>query len=253
MTLSIDACYLRPTSLLLGTKDSYKESTAKRSKKLENFFGSAPPLDISVTDIKKNGLSAILLSRVPLAYFLYQILQEHSCENLFFLLEVDHYESTEFNSINHQRQAAHHICETYLSKNSHFEINVDQKISNQTIENIKSDEILKYAFSSARMAILLLLENSFQTFTKSDVYKRMEKEIGCSGLYTSEGRESAVFLLKKHLKKMPQSTEGPSLRRTLLIKHMVQEFCFVMLDIDMQSLDDKKSSGFSNWMSRRLS
>src|SRR3982751_2391645 len=70
----------------------------KSKRKLENFFGQSIPVDVSVRDIEHLGLRAILASRVPLCYFLYQMLEEHSSENLFFHLEVDLYEHTKFQS-----------------------------------------------------------------------------------------------------------------------------------------------------------
>jgi hypothetical protein len=60
----------------------YKVKTSKTNRKLNNFFGEAPPLDICVREIRKEGLKALLQSKVPLCYFLYHLLEEFSSENL---------------------------------------------------------------------------------------------------------------------------------------------------------------------------
>jgi hypothetical protein len=60
----------------------YKVKTSKTNRKLNNFFGEQPPLDICVREIRKEGLKALLQSKVPLCYFLYHLLEEFSSENL---------------------------------------------------------------------------------------------------------------------------------------------------------------------------
>ena len=61
---------------------SYKIKTIKSSKKLDYFFGEQAPHDICVQEIRKEGLKAMLQSKIPLCYFLYHLLEEFSCENL---------------------------------------------------------------------------------------------------------------------------------------------------------------------------
>lgn len=55
------------------------------------FFGEKMQLDVSVAQIKKYGLAAILESNVPLCYFLYYLLDNYCAENL-----VRHYSSFPF-------------------------------------------------------------------------------------------------------------------------------------------------------------
>lgn len=66
----------------------YKVKTTKTSRKLNSFFGEQPPLDICVREIRKEGLKALLQSKVPLCYFLYHLLEEFSSENLVRLLFI---------------------------------------------------------------------------------------------------------------------------------------------------------------------
>jgi hypothetical protein len=60
----------------------YKIKTSKSSKKLDNFFGEQAPMDICIQEIRKEGLKAMLQSKVPLCFLLYHLLDEYSSENL---------------------------------------------------------------------------------------------------------------------------------------------------------------------------
>jgi hypothetical protein len=60
----------------------YKVKTSKSSKKLDSFFGEQAPMDICVQEIRKEGLKAMLQSKVPLCFLLYHLLDEYSSENL---------------------------------------------------------------------------------------------------------------------------------------------------------------------------
>lgn len=60
----------------------YKVKVDRSSKKLECFFGEPTPIDVCVSEIMKEGLKAMLESKVPLCYFLYYLLDEFSSENL---------------------------------------------------------------------------------------------------------------------------------------------------------------------------
>lgn len=52
------------------------------------FFGQKIQVDVSVNEIKKYGLSALLQSNVPLCYFLYYLLDNYCSENLVTILVV---------------------------------------------------------------------------------------------------------------------------------------------------------------------
>lgn len=69
-------------SINYDNHNEYKQRTINSSIKLNKFFGDKPPLDICVKEIEKEGLKAMLHSKIPLCYFLYSLLEEYSCENL---------------------------------------------------------------------------------------------------------------------------------------------------------------------------
>lgn len=60
----------------------YKVKVDRSSRKLEYFFGEPTPVDVCISEINKEGLKAMLESKVPLCYFLYHLLDEFSSENL---------------------------------------------------------------------------------------------------------------------------------------------------------------------------
>jgi hypothetical protein len=65
--------------------EQYKQKAEKSHQKAHQFFGEQVQLEISAREIKKEGLKALLYSKVPLGYFLYHLLQEYSSENLVSL------------------------------------------------------------------------------------------------------------------------------------------------------------------------
>jgi hypothetical protein len=69
-------------STALDVHDVYKVKVSRSCRKLECFFGEPTPVDVCVGEIVKEGLKAMLESKVPLCYFLYYLLDEFSSENL---------------------------------------------------------------------------------------------------------------------------------------------------------------------------
>jgi hypothetical protein len=56
--------------------------TASVPPKLVKFFGVKPQADITIEEIKEDGLIKMLQSRLPLCYFLIFLLDSYSSENL---------------------------------------------------------------------------------------------------------------------------------------------------------------------------
>ncbi|KND02129.1 uncharacterized protein SPPG_02623 [Spizellomyces punctatus DAOM BR117] len=218
----------------------YRQKTTARFGKLSKFFGSEPPLDISVSEVEQQGLKALLMSKVPRAYFLYSLLEDYSCENLFFFLEVEHYTTSVFPTVEQQRSAAQHIYNTYLNLNSHFEVNLDERVRKEVVVAMSSDETLPDCFDSAKRAALHLMEGSWQKFARSDIFARMKKEIGTLQCNLTESRQPAVLLLMSYLDRQAGpllSSSNPAanqanLYRHLLIRHMIHEYCRTILQVD---------------------
>ncbi|CAI2172627.1 14318_t:CDS:2 [Funneliformis geosporum] len=227
-----------------------------------------PPIDICVREIEKEGLKAILHSKIPLCYFLYSLLEEYSCENLFFFLEVEQYESFEFSNSTQQYKTAKHIFDTYLTHKSQFEVNIDDKVRKSVIASIKSQRDPRNCFDDAKRAIFVLLEVSFARFIRSPTAELMKQEIGDTTTHYSESaRDAAIFMLFRYLEKQNASPPflsskptkpfiistnkntnndidiisplpSPSLlvsqKRNDLIRTMIHEFLKTLLEIDVE-------------------
>ncbi|KAI7901855.1 RGS domain-containing protein [Cokeromyces recurvatus] len=155
----------------------YKLKTTRSSKKLDDFFGEYAPHDICIKEIQKEGLKAILQSKTPLCYFLYHLLQEYCSENLFFFIELEQYESFTYTSTSQQMTSAQHIFNTYLTKNSYFEVNLDEKDRRKIIQALGEKDV-KNCFDSAKRAVYSLLESSYMQFQNTDIFQEMIQNCG---------------------------------------------------------------------------
>ncbi|KAI9277522.1 hypothetical protein BC943DRAFT_332716 [Umbelopsis sp. AD052] len=217
----------------------YKVKTSKSSKKLDSFFGEQAPMDICVQEIRKEGLKAMLQSKVPLCFLLYHLLDEYSSENLFFFVEVEQYESFSYSSKAQQLATAQHIYETYLSRHSHFEVNLDDKVI-RTVTSAIQEEKLNGCFVSAKRAVFALLDGSFHRFMNGPTWDAMVATCGeLTTHYSTEARNIAVNLLLQYLERQhnllytnPHVTvPNTSRRRHELLKSMIHEFSRQLLDV----------------------
>ncbi|CAJ0831645.1 8516_t:CDS:2 [Entrophospora sp. SA101] len=189
---------LTTTTLLLPMEinDSFQDFT-----KFNDFYFQTS--STSSSEIEKEGLKAILNSKIPLFYFLYSLLEEYSPENLFFFLKVEQYESKQYDNSTQQLVMAQQIFDIYLTRNSQFEVNIDDRVRKLTIAAIKSERDLRYCFRDAKQAVFILLESSFCRFIRSDLADTMRKEIGeHTAHYSNEARELSVGWLFKYLEKL---------------------------------------------------
>ncbi|CAG8810209.1 5971_t:CDS:2 [Gigaspora margarita] len=253
--------------------NQYKLRNELSSKKLYRFFGDKPPIDICVKEIEREGLKAMLHSKIPLCYFLYSLLEEYSCENLFFFLEVEQFESFEYSNLAQQYTIAQHIFDTYLTRNSQFEINIDDKVRKSVISFMKSQRNLRHCFDDAKRAVYVLLESSFNRFIRSSTADFMKKEIGeTTTHYSIKSRDFAISLLltffdrqqhpspqpsknkplvhcnpptnsymtppsSNNASPIPSPTSMISHRRIELIRSMIYEFIRTLLEVEIENLD----------------
>ena len=91
---------------------------------------------------------------------------------------MEQYESFDYLCSNQQFATAQHIFVTYLTPNSQFEVNVDDKVRKSVITSIKSQQNLRHCFNDAKRAVLALLEVSFAQFMRSNAADMMKRDIG---------------------------------------------------------------------------
>ncbi|GAA5812039.1 hypothetical protein MFLAVUS_005488 [Mucor flavus] len=223
----------------------YKIKTTRSSKKLDHFFGEFAPHDICVKEIRKEGLKAILESKAPLCYFLYHLLQEYSSENLFFFIELEQYESFTYASLGQQLATAQHIFNTYLTRNSYFEVNLDDKVRRTVTQSLEKKDA-KNCFDSAKRAVYTLLESSYVRFQNTDTFEEMVVECGeLTAHYNDKSRRAAVNRLLSHIEQQQtkiyntesnntafQSISQTTRRRHELIKSMIHEFCRTLVGVE---------------------
>ncbi|KAG2221764.1 hypothetical protein INT45_003404 [Circinella minor] len=235
---------------------SYKIKTTKSSKKLDYFFGEQAPHDICIQEIRKEGLKALLQSKIPLCYFLYHLLEEFSCENLFFFIELEQYESFTYTSEAQQFATAQHIHNTYLTDNSHFEVNLDDKVRRQVTSALHEKKV-KRLFDNAKRAVYSLLESSFMRFCQTETFTQMVMDCGeLTTHYGASTRHDAVRQLLSYIERQHKliygslrgegvgttnfaSTSQTSRRRHELVKSMIHEFCRSMLGVEVEAVPYK--------------
>ncbi|KAI8393364.1 RGS domain-containing protein [Radiomyces spectabilis] len=159
----------------------YKIKTTRSSRKLDHFFGETAPHDICIKEIRKEGIKAMLQSKIPLCYFLFHLLEEYSSENLFFFIEIEQYESFAYTSIVQQLATAQHIYNTYLTSKSFFEVNLDDKVRRDVTGALQRKD-LDGCFNSAKRAVYTLLESSYMRFLSTDSFQQMVKHCGMSNM-----------------------------------------------------------------------
>jgi predicted XRE-type DNA-binding protein len=245
---------LRPASAPnIEIHDDYMERTHKSEKKLSDFFGDDVPFDITIKEIDVNGLKAMLQSKVPLCYFLYSLLEDYCSENLFFFLEALEFENGKYTNREEQEENAVYIYNTYLSKKSCLEINIDEKTHNDIhnfimkMDKTTSDKISK-CFKIARNSVYQLMEGSFAKFQKSEICNMMKKELG-RRIYNENDKLNAVSKLRDYIIKTDESIkqslrENPNNQITItnakhheIISILVHEFTKSILGIDFNEKD----------------
>jgi len=208
MTSLADNSIPRPSSAPnVDVHDTYMERTHKSEKKLTDFFGDKDvPFDITFKEIEHHGLKAMLQSKVPLCYFLYTLLENYCSENLFFYLETLDFEKRKFSSRSEQEDNAIYIYNTYLSKKSCLEINIDEKLHNEIQKFIMMDmtsastDTISKCFKNARNAVIQLMEGSYDKFKNSKTFKAMKKDLK-NHIYNDEDKVKAVSMLREYILK----------------------------------------------------
>ncbi|KAI8139308.1 hypothetical protein BJV82DRAFT_627952 [Fennellomyces sp. T-0311] len=225
----------------------YKIKKSRSARKLTNFFGEQTPDDICIAEIRREGLKALLQSKIPVCYFLYHLLQEISSENLFFFTELEQYETFSYLTSVQQLATAQHIYDTYLSPNSHFEVNIDERIRRAVLTALQQKRP-EHCFDPAKAAVYALLESSFMRFIDSAIWNDMVDQCGGETntfFFHDLTREAAVNTLLRFIEQQHAilytnpHTDAPlsmcmktAKKRHELTKAMVHEFCKTVVGVE---------------------
>ncbi|KAL9550558.1 hypothetical protein MBANPS3_004681 [Mucor bainieri] len=179
----------------------YKVKVDRSSRKLDYFFGEPAPVDVCISEINKEGLKAMLESKVPLCYFLYHLLDEFSSENLFFFLEVEQFEN--YNKKSRKfKEMTRRIYDTYIANESYLEINLDDRVKRHIADqmNPANDEICPSIFAEAQTCAYIMLESSFTRFLHTAVYEDMIENCGFLNIhYDKTTTSNALNYLAQYL------------------------------------------------------
>ncbi|KAF1796859.1 RGS domain-containing protein [Mucor lusitanicus] len=181
----------------------YKVKVDRSSRKLEYFFGEPTPVDVCISEINKEGLKAMLESKVPLCYFLYHLLDEFSSENLFFFLEVEQFENYKKKSSRKHKEMARRIYDTYIVNDSYLEVNLDDRVKRHIADqmNAENDEICPSIFAEAQTCAYIMLESSFIRFLHTSVYEDMVENCGFLNIhYDKTVTSNALNYLTQYLR-----------------------------------------------------
>jgi hypothetical protein len=132
--------------------------------------------DISVKQIREGGLEVLLKSTFPLFYFLAFCIQELTAENLLFVLEARDFRTCSVETSNFIRGKGQRLFEEYFESTGLLELNLVHKTKKQTKEMVENCAI--DAFDAAVNEVKLLLGQSFDKFTNSDIFLKMVESLG---------------------------------------------------------------------------
>ncbi|EGF83488.1 hypothetical protein BATDEDRAFT_22221 [Batrachochytrium dendrobatidis JAM81] len=156
------------------------------------------PTDVSIKSISREGLSVMLLSCLPLCYFITHLLQEQSIENLFFLLDVELFRHHSYATPEECSQAAQDMYAIYFAPNASFELNVSHKIRKKVLHVIQSGSIECYRDAFDHVAGLL--NDAFSRFCQSPRWKLMCNNLGQQTvLHDATTVEDALSHIKTYL------------------------------------------------------
>ncbi|KAI9325100.1 hypothetical protein DFJ73DRAFT_870506 [Zopfochytrium polystomum] len=212
---------------------------------------SAPLMaDITVADVEIGGMPRLMVSRIPLAYYLVSLMEDYCSENLFFHLEATFYTASGPSMSPEQLEAhASHIFKTYLEPDSLFEVNVDFKLRKQCQEALESKTDLAKIFELPAKHIFGLLEASYIKFLRGPYAAklRLEQDGATDIAVTAKSRDEVMAVIVSRLREQgshgklvdPEAAE----KRAVSLQHMVAEFCRTVLDVPVEkSLEMIRSS-----------
>ncbi|KAL0082415.1 RGS domain-containing protein [Phycomyces blakesleeanus] len=133
---------------------------------------------MTVEDIMQDGLKGMLQSKIPLGYYICHLMEEYSCENLFFYLAVEQYEHHQFETRDDQHIAAKRIYSTYIAPNSQLEINLESKIHKAIVLALLDSDSLLHVFEPAKHHVFELLNLSYHRFISSPLWDTMIAQCG---------------------------------------------------------------------------
>jgi hypothetical protein len=191
--------------------------------------------DLTMAEIREQGLKGLLHSRLPLCYFLRFLLEEHSCENLICYLEIEHYEAQKYDSPIERQNAALQILDVYLSPRSPFEVNVTERAHAQCQAAIMSDDdaVVANCFVNVKPAVFQLLLDAYARFIRSEWWRRMMSQLDNKRTYSIEDRDATVNHLLGYLEHLHRHDLVHAPDRAALFRELIADFCRTIVGVEI--------------------
>lgn len=212
--------------------DSYSLKHSARVAKLARMLGSALKLDVALVEIQREGLKAMLLSRIPLAYFLAFLYNSYSPELLYFFHDVTLFTSDDVltDGIAARLQFARSILITYIERDSPLEINIDAAVRDQVRSDIRKT-CLDGCFDAARLHVLELLETLFAEFVRSEMYQILLQDSDSTSVFAVDSRLKAYAVLQSAISKNARSSSPRIAKSKMQMNVLLVQFCTRVLEI----------------------
>ncbi|KAJ3446526.1 electron carrier/ protein disulfide oxidoreductase [Anaeramoeba flamelloides] len=187
-----------------GSKDSYfpleikKKNNSSPILPLYTITKTRPKIQIQI-----NSLSQLLTIPKAVKYFKKFLHLQFNQENLLFFQEVKFFKQN-CHTDKKIRHRAKYIYQKYIKIGSLYEINIESKIRNMLIHQVKTKIFSLQMFDFAHKAVYSHLElNSFKAFKQSELYNELIPELKKLPEFFSQERIKRIKLVRCSLRHLP--------------------------------------------------
>eukprot|EP00923_Selenidium_pygospionis_P002995 GHVN01004595.1.p1 GENE.GHVN01004595.1~~GHVN01004595.1.p1 ORF type:complete len:243 (-),score=37.44 GHVN01004595.1:12-740(-) len=174
-----------------------KEKRRKEKKKVLLKFGEKTRYDISLGQIQKYGLDVLLISRVPLCFFLCFLFDKEATENFLFYDEIDNITKKDFQSKEEKKKTLEDIYNMFIKPGAEFEINIISRKRRKIKEDVESGNI--ESFEEAKNHVAGLLKPLYEKFLRDKSYFEMCNVLDETNYYSIDELQYAIVFLKKKI------------------------------------------------------
>ncbi|KNE59231.1 hypothetical protein AMAG_03549 [Allomyces macrogynus ATCC 38327] len=117
--------------------------------------------DVSIAECNRVGVNRLLVSRIPMCYFLGHFLDQFAPENLFFMLDV---------LVFHTHPAV--VFDTYLAGSAPLELNLPDTLRMQALNSWAMSDPVE-CFETVRAGVMTMLDSYWIAYKKSSIWRNL--------------------------------------------------------------------------------
>ncbi|KAJ3376101.1 hypothetical protein GGF31_000168 [Allomyces arbusculus] len=117
--------------------------------------------DVSIAECNRIGVNRLLVSRIPMCYFLGHFLDQFAPENLFFMLDV---------LVFHTHPAV--VFDTYLAGSAPLELNLPDTLRLQALNSWAMSDPVE-CFETVRAGVMTMLDSYWIAYKKSSIWRNL--------------------------------------------------------------------------------